>query len=253
VNDTTYAIHDRESWAGIDLDRVDALSIEAVPLDEVDHATLIALDEYCSLLAECLERREPAPLQELAEELPYVRTRLGAFFPSLRDERGAVPALNDAALVSGRLPAPAAAETVLAEIRSLRSLLASREREYRQPARELALTLGQLSGFTATLIEVPVQLQTGKEVAAMEAVVRLSELLGRVVRLIPLAEKRGAESGVDLAATRAFATETSPHLAELKEALEIQDTVLIGDLLEYEIAPRLERLGELLVGGEATT
>jgi len=35
-------------------------------------------------------------------------------------------------------------------------------------------------------------------------------------------------------------------LSELLEAFDARDSVLIGDLMEYEIAPRLERLRSIL-------
>ena len=41
---------------------------------------------------------------------------------------------------------------------------------------------------------------------------------------------------------------TNEFLKELNEAFESSDSVLIGDLLEYEIAPKLEALSELLNG-----
>jgi len=251
VDETSYAIHDRDTWESIEIHSVRELSIEALPLEDVDHATIIALDEYCALLIECLENRDPEPLAEIAEELPYVRGRLGQFFPSLRDEDGSVPILTDATLAAGRLPEPAAAEVVIAEIETIRTLLTTREREYSEPGRELSLSLGQLSATADALVEVPVQLQTGRKTAAMQTIVRFTELLTRVVRLIPLAEAREESHGIDLEGARRFAEETAPHLVELKEAFEIQDTVLIGDLLEYELAPRLEGLAGLLPGSDA--
>ena len=40
--------------------------------------------------------------------------------------------------------------------------------------------------------------------------------------------------------------ELTPFLRDLVAAFDVKDTVLIGDLLEYEIAPRMERLAPLL-------
>ena len=253
VDATTYAIHDRQSWQDIELESVRELCVEALPLDDVDQATIVALDEYLSLLAECLERRDPMPLPELAEELPHVRARLAQFFPSLRDENGAVPALMNPSLESATMPQPETAEAILEEIADVRALLQSLAREYHAPGRELALTLGQLSTFSPALVEVPVQLQTGRRDAAMHTIIRLTELLARVVRLIPRVEANTDAGGIDVRGARRFAEATAPHLAELKDAFEIQDTVLVGDLLEYEIAPKLEQLVDLLPGGSSTS
>ena len=246
VNTATYAIHDRSAWADISLDEVERLSVEAMPLTQVDHATLVALDQYFSLLVECLTRRNAEPLPELAEELPYVRRRIAQFVPSLANPDGSVDLLHDPALETGALPSPERGEELMGQIRNIRAILETREREYRQPVAELGFTLGQLRAMAEQLVEVPVQLQTGHEADAMQTVVTLTELLGRVVRLVPLVEGSNAQPELDMARVRAFAEELAPHLAELKEAFEAQDSVLLGDLLEYELAPRLESLNEVL-------
>jgi hypothetical protein len=246
VDATSYAIHDRESWQDIDIDEVDQLSVEALPLNDVDHATLVALDEYFSILAECLQTGNEAPLAELGQELPFVRTRIAQFFPGLAAYDQSASLVSDPALEEGRMPSHEAVERILQEIRDIRTILQSREQEYREPARELALTLGQLSATASKLVEVPVQLQTGSEGSAMQTVITLTELLARVVRLIPLVEASEETAGIDVPGTRRFAEDLAPYLSELKEAFEIQDTVLIGDLLEYEVAPRLDELKDLL-------
>ena len=254
VNATSYAIHDRSSWENIAVTEVDELSVEALPLNRVDHTTIVALDEYCSLLKEAIETGATEPLGELVAELPYVRARLVQFFPSLAGPDGGADVLNDADLEQARLPEEPRRTRLVEEIDALRTILASREREYRDPARELALTLGQLSASRDTLVEVPVQLQTGHQQAAMETVVTVTELLSRLMRLIPLVESAAADDtlGIDVPGVRRFAEELAPQLVELSEAFEAQDTVLIGDLLEYEVAPRLEQLKSLLPADDGT-
>lgn len=248
VNATSYAIHDRSAWEDISVDEVEQLRVEALPLTHVDHTTIVALDEYCSLLRETLETGATEPLGELVEELPYVRARLVRFFPSLAPGERTADVLTDPDLDASRLPPEPARTRLIEEIDALRTILASREREYRDPARELALTLGQLSAGRDALVEVPVQLQTGHQQAAMQTVVTVTELLSRLMRLIPLVESASADDsvGIDMPGVRGFAEELAPLLVELGEAFEAQDTVLIGDLLEYEVAPRLEHLPALV-------
>lgn len=248
VNATPYAIHDRSAWEDISVDEVDELRVEALPLNRVDHTTIVALDEYCSLLREALEKGAAEPLGELVAELPYVRARLVQFFPSLAGADDNPDLLDDTDLEHANLPPEPVRRQLIEEIDALRTILASREREYRDPNRELALTLGQLSASRDALVEVPVQLQTGHQQAAMQTVVTVTELLSRLMRLIPLVESAAADDsvGIDIRGVRGFAEELAPLLVELSEAFEAQDTVLIGDLLEYEVAPRFEQLESLL-------
>ncbi|MBU8912467.1 MAG: hypothetical protein KOO61_00470, partial [Spirochaetales bacterium] len=135
------------------------------------------------------------------------------------------------------------------QLTSVTTIIESRLREFESPVRELSLTLGQLVACSVPLVEVPIQLQTGSEALAMGTVVRFTELLSRVIRLLPLA----TDSDIDSDKISRFALDLTPFLQQLREAFEIQDGVLIGDLLEYEIAPRLAQLPSLMPDGYIRT
>lgn len=107
----------------------------------------------------------------------------------------------------------------------------------------------RMSGFVPQLKEIPVQLQTGKDMTVLETIHRFSlDLQGlyQVLPLIPLARLPGEISAVDGIPFGEYPSELAPVLSELIKALEIKDTVLAGDLSEYELAPRIERLGMAL-------
>ena len=107
----------------------------------------------------------------------------------------------------------------------------------------------RMSGFVPQLKEIPVQLQTGKDMTVLETIHRFSlDLQGlyQVLPLIPLAGLPCESSGVDGIPFGEYPSELAPVLSELIKALEIKDTVLAGDLSEYELAPRIERLGMAL-------
>ena len=256
VNDSTYPIHARDAWKDIPVDEVAAMDVEALPLARVDETTLAALAEYLGMLSDALNPavdalRSADAVRELAAELPHVRRRIGGFFPALVDENGETAVLRDASLDAGVAPGGDACVVLRKEIDDLLELLSSRAREYTHPARELAITLGRLSSIAAQAVEVPLQMHGGNEGQAMQTLITLTELFGRVLRIVPILEReptdeRDPTGEIDVEAVKRFASELSPQLVELKEALEIRDTVLVGDLLEYEIAPKLERLAEII-------
>lgn len=249
VNATSYALHDRTAWESMELGEVRQLSVEALPRHNADRATVVALLEYFGLLREAISRRDDGILAELAGELPYVRRRLAQFFPALVGPNGTIAGLDDERLNAGALPSEASAERIRTGVADLIALLTAREREYEDPARELAVTLGRLSAVAPEVVDVPVQLQTGRGQEAMRTIVKLTELLSRVIRLIPLAETCCESVAFDLGGVRAFAEELAPVLEEIEDALRAGDTVLVGDLLEYEVAPRLETLARLVPDG----
>jgi len=99
------------------------------------------------------------------------------------------------------------------------------------------------------LQEVPVLLQTGKDLQVLEYIHRFSSDLQNLYQLLPLLSIAGIRSetagsgSIDL---EAYPSELAPILGQLLAALEAKDTVLVGDLSEYELAPRIEKLGAAL-------
>lgn len=107
----------------------------------------------------------------------------------------------------------------------------------------------ELVSAGATLEELPVMLQTGKDQTAIEHIKDLAGLLQRLTQLIPLAgilEESIGKIEVDGIAFKDFPQILSPLLGQMVSALENRDTILAGDLAEYEIAPRLISLGSVL-------
>jgi hypothetical protein len=101
------------------------------------------------------------------------------------------------------------------------------------------------------LEDFPLDTQTGKDKRAHETIELFSSTLEKLLRLIPLLRLRG----VDLelltlgdSQFKAFMEELDLALRELLAAYEAKDTVLVGDLTEYELAPRLRTLYTALSG-----
>jgi hypothetical protein len=112
-----------------------------------------------------------------------------------------------------------------------------RLQEYQDPKAALKTLAEALTVCIEEVSDISILLQTGKDKQAMETIVRFSELSQNLVRLT--ASIFPENSNQDL---QDFYKELGGVLSELLEAFEAKDSVLIGDLMEYEIAPRLERL-----------
>jgi len=249
VDDQNLPIHDRSRWQDLEVGSVARLSVEAFPLSHVEQTTLAAIGDYCVLLERAIDEKDATVIRELADELPYVRDRLNEFFPSLSAADPRDQLLQEDALQRGELPHSDARVRLKTQLVSITTIVEARLREFENPERELGLTLGQLVACSDPLVEVPIQLQTGNESYAMSTVVRFTELLSRVIRLLPLVDK----SHLDTDRLGEFALDLTPFLQQLQDAFEVQDGVLIGDLLEYEIAPRLSDLRSQISDGQIGT
>jgi hypothetical protein len=98
------------------------------------------------------------------------------------------------------------------------------------------------------LQEIPVLLQTGKDLKVMETINSCSLDLHNLYQLIPLLSITELPTDPDINGIplRDYPAELSPILKDLLGALEKKDTILVGDLSEYELAPRIEKLGAAL-------
>jgi len=94
--------------------------------------------------------------------------------------------------------------------------------------------MADLRARVEKLPEVSVLLQTGKDKQAMDTIIGFTDSVQAVLALVPFLAP-DPERGRMIA-------ELTPILRDLVAAFDAKDSVLIGDLLEYEVAPRVTRL-----------
>jgi len=127
----------------------------------------------------------------------------------------------------------------------LQALFEERLRELQNPAEEMGRTAQLVDDICARLAEFPLDIQTGKDARAAETVNIFSGIAEKVFRIYHTLKIEGfpvEEIKVDNIPVNDYITEFSKVLKELLDAYEKHDTVLIGDLAEYEMAPRLRGL-----------
>lgn len=124
-----------------------------------------------------------------------------------------------------------------------RAFMAERLLESEDPRAQAKAAADAFRAKRESILNIPVWLQTGRDKDAMAAVAGFTEAFAKLLRLIPVL----SESGVDLSALDVdgrpysqFFSELNGALSELMRAFEARDTVLIGDLSEYEVLPRLD-------------
>ncbi|MDR2759572.1 MAG: hypothetical protein LBB78_09340 [Spirochaetaceae bacterium] len=124
-------------------------------------------------------------------------------------------------------------------------LIDERLREVENPKNELLIMEGAVTGIAQRLEDLPLDIQTGKDQQAAETVSLFSGITEKLCRLIFLLKQQGIltdEVTVEDLSIQAFIEEFTIALKELLAAYEAKDAVLVGDLAEYELAPRLLKL-----------
>lgn len=124
----------------------------------------------------------------------------------------------------------------------LASFFGERLAELRNPAAAMLASAKLFDSIRTDLTEVAVRLQTGKEADGMHTMVMVVELINKTVRILPdfMRTVPGAAGlAVEGKPIGDFYDDFNVVFKELAEAFENKDSVLIGDLAEYEILPRL--------------
>lgn len=124
----------------------------------------------------------------------------------------------------------------------LESVILERIGELENPLQAAKAVQMLLSEIIQRMENLPLDLQTGKDRQAIESLQMFSVIMSKLFRLLPLF----AFMEINTETLKPLLEEIGSTLQELLTAYESKDTVLVGDLAEYEIAPRLRSLQEAL-------
>jgi hypothetical protein len=158
------------------------------------------------------------------------------------DELSFVQLFADLLERAGDGPDKASRIEISAQADRLASVFGERLSELRAPIGEMRKAGVLFDERSQELAEIPVLLQTGKEDRAMKTVLFFIEIFNKVIRIIPELRRNGVDTAalaVGGARMPEFYGAFNDVLRQLTDAFEHKDAVLIGDLAEYEILPRM--------------
>jgi hypothetical protein len=130
-------------------------------------------------------------------------------------------------------------------LRDLRGVIEERFRELRDPAAEMDRAGPLVAEIARRLEDLPLDIQTGKDARAVDTIRLFSGVTEKIFRLLNLLKVEGFpvdDIRIEDTPVSDYIPEFASALKELLEAYEQKDAVLVGDLAEYELAPRLRSL-----------
>lgn len=125
-----------------------------------------------------------------------------------------------------------------ATVQMLRDITEERLREIENPVDEFTNLQTLVNETCARLIDLPLDIQTGKDRKAAQTIQIFSGITEKIFRIFKILTFQGfsSESIADII------SEFDASVKELLAAYERHDTVLVGDIAEYEMAPKLQKL-----------
>ncbi len=214
------------------LSSISDFEMEAVPAQDRDRAALNLVVQFFGALSEEPVSGWDSYRGEYRSLRPVLLGVLGPSLPRL------APALE--ALDGPWDEAPLRAASLEVRDEALRLV-----QEYDDPRGHLRGSLDRLDASLGSLEELGLLFQTGRDKDGFALIVGLLEVLDTIGRQASLYFRR--QPGKE-AAWRTVQTELQPFLLEAETALKAGDYVLLTDLFEYELCPRLGGLRESFAG-----
>jgi hypothetical protein len=127
-------------------------------------------------------------------------------------------------------------------VSALRSIAEEIQREVNEPVSELANIEPVLIEICDKLIDLPLNIQTGKDMLAAQTLQLFSSVSEKIIRIFYQLSIQGYLSQAEKEEKARDFNNFKIILTELLEAYEKHDTIIIGDLAEYEASPKLKEL-----------
>jgi len=237
-----------EQWVSPAGNRIRKISIDGknIPVEDLGAAfgrelndierLDITVSSYRELAAEALN--ELAAVCVLFAEAPFEeRSKIASNWENSPAAEFMSSSLNDifelaSVCFSGKGLSPA----------DLAVLLTERLREIVDPQREIANCEPLLKKIAQRMEELPLDMQTGKDEAAADTINLFSKMGEKLFRILLIYKSEGLslESFTpDNLPGQSFLEEFNTALTDISQAYRDKDTVLAGDIAEYELAPRI--------------
>ncbi len=236
------------------VDQVENINIEVKSQIELLLINIQLLHQYFSLFEKAMIAGNYPLLQDLQteSEMPeklYIEI-LGGIQDELIDDKH--PDLFTAMkLFSPDSPDKSEiSDFILGRIKTVLIILNDRIRELTDSLNELSAVIKVLRLSLEDINNISILLQTGKDREALNSIIRFTELTQKLLRIYTILENTGvldfSNAVIDEMTIREYFTSLNEILNEFTEAFSVGDSVLVGDLLEYEISPRVSSLLDVL-------
>ena len=240
----------KEDWTNLPLDQIKKLNIQAQLLKEIRISNFSNIMALLKILKDSIAGNDTEKIEYILVQYSEMLSSLKTIFGKTTGSTTANEIFQIEQLLIGSTPQMISSwphgikKKTEGLLDSLIDKLSERIKECMEPLKSLKLLEDELKKTSIEIGEVSLLLQTGKDKKAMDYIISFSKLSEKVLRILSYLKEANVISikdfKIDDKSVKDFFNDMNSVLCELIEAFEVKDLVLIGDLLEYEIAPRLE-------------
>ncbi len=221
----------------INIEDISAINITTLTLKEFKYNQLLLIQDYFNSLLYCIENNNSSDIIALLGDYgrikPFLESAIDRVYNS--GSEGFIETIT-----GGRDYSENSRGELLNFCKSIIFIAEDRKREIVSTSEEIKREKTFFENFLPDIGNISVLLQTGKDRMAMEKIINFIDFSKIFSRLL-------SYYNMDTGKIEPETINTYNRLLnEFGEALERGDSVLVGDLLEYELAPVIEQLFNLM-------
>ena len=274
INDKEYSFANEESVKSIKIDKINKMEIETSDIYGITNLSIDQIDGFLKLLFDIFKNKTwDSSISKVSDSVNWMKNGInqiirifGSKGTQLENEESIFVSncdkLHDVFINFS--PEKIAeddkmAVEVLNYIKEMKASLSKiREglvKSYKLPDKEYILVsinniINTIEEISPKLENIPVMFQTGEDREAMNIIQSLADILDDSISLF-VVFKESLKLHMDKYTVKEVSFEEffkiiTEHLRELMEAIQNSDSIMIGDLLEYEFVPNLEEIKTIL-------
>ena len=234
VDDNEIDYTDSNTLKEISIKNVSNIKIKTISIHELKLSQLTTIQQYFNIILNNIETKNNNNLINVLKDYKNIKPFLNKNLDKIYDnssEGFIEKILNNRAKISEYI------DELKSFSENIITITEARKSEIIDPVKEIELLKNNFETISEKTGNVSILLQTGKDTEAMKTVlefVEFSKKLSRLLNYLSLENKIILE--------KEKITGFNNLLISLCDALENSDSVLVGDLLEYEIIPVVETL-----------
>lgn len=244
INNEDFSKHDLK----VHLDDVNIIDIQTLSFKELNINNLSWIKYFFDRLILAIDKWDIKILDQVKMEIPFVLNHLPSVL-SLDNKTPENLYSDNISILLKRYNYFKCKEEIVnkdeinIQLNNIVLLLNERLNEYVNAKEELISSITILESLKHDLQSVSIYLQSGKEDKAALIMNKFTNIFHKILRIINFNLKNSdITNGNNL---DVFTDGLDDILSELLDGYQSQDTVLIGDILEYELSPKIEILKEI--------
>lgn len=241
INNEDFSMHD----LNVELDDISTIDIETLSFTELNINNLSWIKYFFDKLIVAIHAWDTIALAQVKNEIPFVLNHLPNILSLDNKTPESIYSETLTIMLNKYDNFQCKEEDVNKKdvdkfLNTIVQLITERLHEYINPILELKTSIGILLNLKDDLESVSIFLQSGKIKEAAIIMDNFTNIFHKILRIIKFnLNNKEVTNGKNL---DDFTEGLDDILSELLDGFESQDTVLIGDILEYELLPKIETL-----------